>query len=195
MSLFDTIICDYPLPLPDFTKEEIEDMNGGASGKIDWKASEWQTKDLDSLLDIYSLEDDGQIYVRKTNWLENPDSPTGVTPEEGELEKYERTGEINFYNIILGKEYDHWLEFKATFWKGEIKELDLSQYSKEDNTERKKYVDQMSESMEILKAAKGRRWYNPYSIYRFLLTKPLGLIRTVLSFVVGLTLRLERWMP
>ena len=194
-SLFDTIICERSLPLPDFTDEEKKDINSGDSGKINWKASEWQTKDLDNMLDLYTLEEDGQIYHRKTDWVEDKNSPTGYTPSEGELEKYERTGEIIFYNFIMGKAYDHWLEFKATVWKGDVKEIELVEYKKEDNEERKKYVKQMTESMDVLKEAKDRRWYHPYSIYRFLLTKSLHLIRLVLGFFTGLTLRIERWLP
>ena len=32
MGLFDTVICDYPLPLPDFTDEEFEDINSSDKG-------------------------------------------------------------------------------------------------------------------------------------------------------------------
>ena len=145
MGLFDTVICDYPLPLPDFTDEEFEDINSSDKGVSSFQEVEWQTKDMGNMLDVYSIEDDGQIYLRATQWYENEDA---VTPQEGDLEKYEKTAEINFYQMFMGKEWDHWLEFKATVWKGELKELDLVEYRKEDNSDRIEIQEQMMEQIK-----------------------------------------------
>ena len=187
MGLFDTVICDYPLPLPNFSKEELEDLRGDEGELKDWNEVEWQTKDMGSMLDIYTIEDDGQIYLRGTNWYEDE---RGVKAEEGELEKFERTAEINFYQMFMGEKWDHWMEFKATVWKGELKELELVEYKKEDNSDRLDFQGKMRESI-----SKSQSRGKLYKAYRYVFTKPLEIIRHILAFFVGVTMKIERWLP
>ena len=186
MGLFDTVICDYPLPLPDFTGEELEDINSSDKGVSSFQEVEWQTKDMGNMLDVYSIEDDGQIYLRNTEWIQDED---GVKPEEGELQKYERTAEINFYQMFMGKEWDHWLEFKATVWKGELKELDLVEYRKEDNSDRVEIQEQMMEQIKE-KTSRGKL----YKAYKYIVSTPLNIIRVILGFMIGATMKIERWL-
>ena len=187
MGLFDTVICDYALPLPDFTEEELQDMNSDGDRWKEWNEVEWQTKDMGSMLDVYTIEDDGQIYLRNTEWIEDGDE---VKTEEGELEKFEKTAEINFYQVFMGKKWDHWVEFKASVWKGELKELDLVEYKKEDNSDRLDFQGQMKESIEKTKS-RGKL----YKVYRYIFTKPLEIIRLILAFFMGITMKIERWLP
>tara|TARA_Y100000310_G_scaffold146412_1_gene145727 strand:+ start:2277 stop:2843 length:567 start_codon:yes stop_codon:yes gene_type:complete len=188
MTLFDTVICDYPLPLPDFTEEELEDINSGTEGWTSWNEVEWQTKDMSGMLDQYTIEDDGQIYLRPTNWTGKDDKAS--LPKEGDLEKFEKTTEINFYQMFMGQEYDYWIEFKAIIWKGELKELELIEFKKEDNSDRLDFQGKMKKEIKTQKTrGKG------YRAYRYLFIKPLELIRFLLSFFIGLTLRAERWLP
>jgi|10_taG_2_1085330.scaffolds.fasta_scaffold00396_29 hypothetical protein len=198
MSLFDTIICEYPLPLPEFSEEELEDMSEGEGGEgkeINWVEFEWQTKDLGNMLDSYTIEEDGQIYGRKTDWVDDEDSPTGVSIKDGnELEKYEKTAEINFYNIILGKEYDHWIEFKAIIWKGDLKELDLVEYKKEDNEDRREYVKRIHEQMDEL-SDREKKWGFLYKVYRLCLVGPIQILRYIAGVILQIISRIERWMP
>lgn len=189
MSLFDTIICEHPLPLPEFSEDELKDMSSAQEdGELNFNEIEWQTKDMGSMLDLYSIEDDGQIYLRRTEWKEEEEGV--VLPEEGELEKFEKTAEINFYNMILGEEYDHWIEFKATVWKGELKELNLVEYKKEDNSDRLEYQAKMKEALGK-QIERGKF----YKAYRYLVTKPFELVRLIMGFIIGLTLKVERWLP
>ena len=191
MGLFDTIYCEYPLPLPEFTEEEIKDIHAGdpdEKGWEDWKDVEWQTKDMENCLDVYNIEDDGQIYVRGTDWFETEKGE--VKTEEGSLEKFEKTAEINFYQMFTGKEYDHWVEFKATVWKGEVKEIELVEYKKEDNSDRLDFQEQMKHQIE-----KGKSRGKLYKAYRYMLVKPLEITRLILAFFVGLTVKIERWIP
>ena len=139
------------------------------------------------MLDVYSIEDDGQIYLRGTEWLEDEN---GVKIEEGDLQKFEKTAEINFYQMFMGKEYDYWIEFKATVWKGDLKEIELVDYRKEDNSDRLNFQHEMKEQMNEAKE-KGKL----YRAYRFIFTKPLELIRLMLGFIMGLTMKIERWLP
>ena len=66
MGMYDSINCEYPLPMP-------EDPKGytGAFG--------FQTKDFDCALDIYIINKEGQLLVerRETEWVEG--NPSGKT--------------------------------------------------------------------------------------------------------------------
>ena len=55
MGMFDSIQCNYPLPLP---LEVIDIMP-------DLYDQEFQTKDLENLLDHYDLNHDGVLYWHK----------------------------------------------------------------------------------------------------------------------------------
>jgi hypothetical protein len=188
MGLFDTVICDYPLPLPSFSEEELKDiLSAHEEGEWKgWSEVEWQTKDMENALDFYSIEDDGQIYLRGTNWVEEEGA---VSAKEGELEKFEKTAEINFYQMFLGEKWDHWVEFKATIWKGEVKEMELVEYKKEDNFERIEIQKEIFQQVNGVKSRSGL-----YKIYRFIIHTPLHIIRLIMGFIVGLTLKIERWL-
>ena len=147
-----------------------------------------QTKDLESMLDVYTLEDDGQIYSQTTEWITYGEQGTDAV--DGPIKKYEKTAEINFYNIILGEHFDHWLEFKAVIFKGELKELNLVEYKKEDNQQRVEYVERMNK--EIAKSKKRGRIY---SFYRLLVTKFFGVLRFLVGVFVNITWKIERWLP
>ena len=54
MGMFDNIICKAPLPLPEDIGE-LKDL------KIIWDEEIFQTKDLDNLLDSYTIHKDGTL--------------------------------------------------------------------------------------------------------------------------------------
>ena len=70
-------------------------------------------------------------------WVEDKESPMGVTINEREdgIERVDHSGNLVFYGIVLGREHDHWFEFKTLWWKGDLKEMDLTEYKKENNSE------------------------------------------------------------
>lgn len=189
MGLFDTIECEYALPLPEFTDDQRKDFSlalGG--GEIDLKTVEWQTKDLDNMLDHYTIEDDGQVYVRASQWYESEDSPNGVKPELSEgIEKVERTAEVHLYNIFFGEEYDHWLDYKVTLWKGEVKEAELYEYKCEGNEER---IEMQKNMEDMLKSQSKKKSV----ILKYLIGKPLSFARFILGSLINMTLRVERWL-
>ena len=87
MSLFDTLICDYPLTsLPEFSEEELEeDINSGSEGWSEWKGRMADEGHGKYALDLYTIEDDGQIYLRSTDWGEDENETGRLRPKEGEL--------------------------------------------------------------------------------------------------------------
>ena len=95
----------------------------------------------------------------------------------------------------MGEKNDHWLEFKATVWKGDLKELEMTEYKKEDNSERKKYQREIKEQIEKLESQENKWYAKPYAVYRFCLTNPLRLLRYLIGWTVNLTWKIERWMP
>ena len=95
----------------------------------------------------------------------------------------------NFYQMFMGKEWDHWLEFKATVWKGELKELDLVEYKKEDNSDRVEIQQEMMEKISE-ESSRGKL----YKVYKRIVSTPLHIIRVVLGFMIGATMKIERWL-
>lgn len=190
MSMFDTIKCDYPLPLPDFTEEDIEEL-----GDIDWAEQEFQTKSMENGMNTYSIEEDGRIYAERVEFVESPDSPTGFSSKSLGIERMDYTGELDFYNILMGKNYDYWIEFKALFWKGDLKEIDLFEFKKEDNDLRVKAQEDFQKEMQNFQSKKKRWWFSLYSIYRTCLSKVMMAFRWLAERMARVTWYIERWMP
>ena len=137
--MYDIIKCEYPLPLSGIDEDDLRDIEKGM-GESSWPEVEWQTKDFENNLDVYTIEDDGQIYQRDTQWVLDAESNRGMSPTEGgEIQKYEKTAEVILSSLFLGDDFDYWIEFKVTFWKGDLKEIELHEFSREDSTERKKH--------------------------------------------------------
>ena len=74
-------------------------------------------------------------------------------------------------------------------WKGELKELDLVEYRKEDNSDRVEIQEQMMEQIKE-KTSRGKL----YKAYRYVVSTPLHIIRVVLGFMIGATMKIERWL-
>ena len=49
MGMYDDIVCKYPLPLPEDTKGYVPDR--------------FQTKDLENLLNLYEIREDGTLWL------------------------------------------------------------------------------------------------------------------------------------
>ena len=132
MGMFDYVKCDYPLPLPD---EALE-----LKSPPKWEEVEFQTKSLGSMLDTYTIEEDGQIYKELVDREVISDEKGVLTLDETSngIERVETTGEIDFYALHMEKSHDYWIEFKALVWKGELKEIQLKEFKKEDNSTRLK---------------------------------------------------------
>ena len=138
MGMFDYVYCEYPLPLPEETKNFKTNFKEGVKAPLDWSKFEFQSKDFGGFLEKYTIEEDGQIYkeIIEREIVENGSDFPDIIEKSGGIEKVEHTGEVHFYGVHMDKEYDHWIEFKALFWKGELKEIYLEEYKKEDNSSR-----------------------------------------------------------
>ena len=187
--MFDYITCDYPLPLP----KEAEELKSSPN----WSEMQFQTKsigdgdlfDVDSFMESYSIEEDGQIYksITKREWLE-PEGPW-VEKDDG-IEKIEHTGEIVFNNFHPEEKYDYWIEFSALFWKGNLKEIKLNEWKKEDNSRRLKASEELTTEM---KRQREVRDSTPHKIKNFI-KKPIQLLFDIVKLLLGLIVRLIWWM-
>jgi len=188
MGMFDGVICEYELPLP----KEMGELS-----EIKWNEFEFQTKSLDNTLDRYTIEDDGQIYKEQTkqNWVDDEEHPnTGyIEIVEDGIEKSYFSGEVIFYTWLPQKEYDYYIEFKALFWKGDLKEIERTCWDKKDNSHRLEEEKRYEELHE--KVLQQARNLTPFKKFKkTCIYTVTGCTRWILGFLVKLTWKLERWL-
>ena len=185
MGMFDGIVCEYKLPLP----EELGELS-----KINWNEFEFQTKSLDNTLDRYTIEDDGQMYKEETKQkLVEDGEKTHIEIVEDGIEKSYFTGELIFNTWVPQKEYDYYIEFKALFWKGELKEIERELWDKKDNSHRleeeKRYEELHNKVLQQVKQQTLFKKIKKKCIYSI-----THCIRWLLGFLVKITWKLERWL-
>ena len=174
MGMYDTIIVVDKLPWP----EEAISLG------LNTAANDFQTKDLDCVLGEYTIQG-GRLFVKKwkeTRWVEGDKAAVffgdrlGYMERIGEyMEELPHHGAINFYdfaNDVDGR-WDCWVEFKAILNRGIIENIELVEFNKEDNTERKERERKCIEEQE----RQERLWYNRY----FLRTKVVCRVRRKIS--------------
>ena len=188
MGMFDGIVCEYELPLP----EELGELS-----EINWGEFEFQTKSLENTLDRYTIEDDGQIYREKTTQeiIEDEEHPNGgyVKISENGIEKSFFTGELAFHTWIPQEEHDYYIEFKALFWKGDLKEIERTEWEKKDNLHRKEEEKKHEDLHEKLtRKAKEQSLFK--KIKKTCVYSTTYCLRWLLGFLVKLTWKLERWL-
>jgi len=130
--MFDYLFCKKELPLCASTKDL----------KINWKKVDFQTKDMDCLMDTYEITAAGQLKVRHPTWILPGDEYEQKKPLRPKNINY--TGSINFYTTVYSdtKYYDlewaditqeiidecdtleYWVEFVAIFYKGKLEALE-----------------------------------------------------------------------
>ena len=108
------------------------------------------------------------------------------------IERMDLTGELIFSALHLDKDEDFYLQFKALFWKGEMKELELEEWEKSDNKHRKKMQKQLQEQLKKQDKRDKSLAKKIKSFTLWLIRPILGLIRYVLGFIVKITWGIER---
>ena len=88
----------------------------------------------------------------------------------------------------MEEKYDYWIEFLALFWKGDLREISLSKWEKNDNSRRIEIQKELKEAVDkAFKKKKSSILRRPVRFFCFLLRWTLGVL-------VKLTWRLERWL-
>ena len=188
MGMFDYVKCDYPLPV----SEEFSEL----SSPPNWPEIEFQTKSLFNSLEVYTIEEDGQIYKEEVerDFVSNEKGVLTLDETVKGIIKVEYTGEIDFYHLHAEGDYDYWIEFRALVWKGELKELWLKEFHKESNLRRKEVEAQVEELLKQSEKEKKREQKLSRKVLVYLVRNLMFLIRWPISKIVTLTWKIERWL-
>lgn len=162
MGMFDSIECNYPLPLPLEVVDILPDIYD----------QEFQTKDLENLLDLYYLNEDGHLFWRKRKYEWKDDDSSflkgymDVVSEETVRQDFH--GILNFYcyETVYSSEdrnsgIDVSIDYLAKFTNGKIENIEVLSYEVKDATMR---IIDLKNTMEKHEERR-KRWYNKYIFY------------------------------
>ena len=108
------------------------------------------------------------------------------------VERKDHTGEVAFYTLILKESNDYWVEFKAIYYKGELKELILEEWKFEDNKERKSQEKVFSELIRTWKDKEKKWWFIFYKIYLFIISGIFSVVRYVGKAIIKVAFWIEK---
>ena len=159
MGMFDSIQCNYPLPLP----LEIVDIFPDPYDK------EFQTKDLENLLEQYILNEDGELLrIQKEYEWKDDDSAflkgyMDVVSQEIVPSNFH--GVLNFYcyetiheDESSDKAKDVTIDYLAKFTNGKIENIEILSYEITDATVR---IIELKNTMRKNEEYR-KLWYNKY---------------------------------
>ena len=86
------------------------------------------------------------------------------------------------------------MEYKALFWKGDLKELNLENVEEEDSSVRKKAQKKLNNYVSNLEKKKNKWWFPLTNVLRKVVMFINFLIRWVLGKLVQLTWKVDRWI-
>ena len=165
MGMYDTIVCKYPLPIPDDPK--------GYSGSDDF-----QTKDLDLSLSNYTIDENGQLFVHRFEGEWEPgnkdaDSFIGklgyFKTTKKWLEQLNTTITVVFYDYQQSNntDYDYFIEYEAVFVNGKITSVKLIEFTATHNAERKikdaEFNERLKKHHEFIKTWRYKYFVKPYN--------------------------------
>lgn len=157
--MFDSIQCNYPLPLPSEVSDYLPDIY----------EQEFQTKDLENLLGNYILTEDGELLEirKKYKWVDDESSFIKGHMEviKEEIVPTNFHGMLNFYcyetvyeDDSLNKSKDISIDYLAKFTNGILSNIELLTYEITDSTDRILNLKNIMEENARLQ----KRWYNKY---------------------------------
>lgn len=159
MGMFDSIECDYPLPLP----LEVVDI------MPDPYSQEFQTKDLENLMDTYILSEEGELlWIKKEyKWKDDDDSFLKGYMEviKQEIISTNFHGILNFYcyetvydETTSNNVKDVSIDYIAKFTNGKLENIEILSYEINDATARLINLKNTLKKYE----KRRNRWYNKY---------------------------------
>ncbi len=162
--MFDSIECNYPLPL---SKEVIELEN------FDVYEADHQTKSLNNLLELYIITEDGELFCRKDEheWIDDDDAflkgYMQVTSSELVKQNFHGIIEFGCYEQLREEadskvqETSVSLDYEAKFIDGKLVSIDLVNQSIDDTT---KHYEEM-QVLFLKQKERARKWYNKHIFY------------------------------
>jgi len=165
MGMYNSVDCHYPLPMP-------EDPKGytGSHG--------FQTKDFECALDVYIIDKDGQLFLeqREMEWVQGNPSGKNFLEKSGHaktvktwLEALDNTCTIEFYDYITSNstDYDYWIQYKATFIRGQLSDVKLTNFEATCNSKRKKSDEEfkikLGQRRDFVGTWRYKYIYHPYN--------------------------------
>jgi hypothetical protein len=164
MGMYDDIICEYKLPMPEDPK--------GYSG-----SPSFQTKDLENSLSVYLIKEDGTIWIETYENEIVPGDPNAkfFLDRIGHVKK-NRTGfkqlfdteTIEIYDYReTNEDYDYWILYKLVFVKGVVSEATIVQFEATDNSKRKikdaEFDEKLRKRSEFTKTLMYRILFHPWN--------------------------------
>ena len=164
MGLYDTIICKYPLPMPEDHK--------GYSG-----SESFQTKDLENGLLAYEIREDGSIWLEKVEGEYVEGDPTAkdfwsrggyFQPTNKWWVKLSITDTLTLcdYQTTDG-DNDYWIDYKICLKDGIVSHSELLSFSATSNADRKesskKLEQEMTDWHNYKKTFKYRFFFGPWN--------------------------------
>lgn len=174
MGMFDTVILEYPLPLPNDLGELTAEMIQNAS---------YQTKDLDCASSLFKIDKDGYLWSEHSEGYYKVGDPNaksimdrlgGFVRTSSTWVKDTRTCTIEFYEafnhceggLFENFKNDYWLEYQATFIGGKVAKILIFRFTAENNAERRLRDAQRKKEWEDLNAFLNKWyikcWYSPW---------------------------------
>lgn len=166
MGMFDDVAVSDPLP----TNPEMDELG---LNKRDWSL---QTKDFDRALDLYVVQE-GKLFVRKyaiEEWIEGKKDSRDPMERMGRmhrdapfLELVKFTGQFQAYDFRMDipPHWDAWVKWLFTVVDGKVTHVELLEFEKTDNTERKARQKELLERLE----REAKLWRNRF----FFHTRPV----------------------
>lgn len=157
-----TIICEHELNIPTDKLEEDDEL---LFSLVKWDELEFHCfsngiEIEDAYLGItepekFTISEDGLLYkhIVKEKYSEENDELKLEYIEDG-IEREEFTGEVIFGTLFQGKKHDYWIEFKALLWKGDMKEVSLTNYEKNSNKPRLEAKERIMEALREMNEPK-----------------------------------------
>ena len=182
--MFDTIVCKYPLPTPNDPKGYVS-------------SASFQTKDLDSGLDSYIIDENGQLFIERSEreWTEGNKNSESIIGRMGYfkatkewIEQLNTTATIDIYDYQQPNDtsYDYSIRYQVIFINGVVDEIKLIVFEATDNAERKKRDEEFNKKLkewrDFTKTRKYKYLLRPYtSFVRFVFRKISNVLRFLQS--------------
>ena len=194
--MINNLICEHPLPLPSSITDKHEDFKD-----IVWDEHTFYTSSFFSMEEIgsvstYTITSDGQFYRESTETEVEMDEDGSLYPKERNkgIEKQDFTGLISFGTEILGKDQDHSIDFKALFYKGELKELELEEHKSHSNEKRKAAVVEISEHFKRETERQNSLRYKIFSPFKKFAFFTIAIIKWVMHKIFSFLTKMEFWI-
>jgi hypothetical protein len=198
--LANTIVCEYTLPIPsdDFTEDEREYFKDIQWNELGFYTASFFDRFLEEELSVlnYIISEDGLFYKGITNieLSHNSKGEIETNEKDGGLERLDFTGEIFFGTEIFGKDYDYAMTFRALFYKGDLKELDLDEWQKRPNDKRKKAEETLLKTFREENEKANKRAHKISYLLRRGAFKLVGVASWCFLILFKFSSRVQRWI-